>query len=192
MRDDIHKRVPRPRKVQRWVQLALREADRLSGRTVGALEDAVREVARQEISDGFLRGLRRHAESDTTDLFGILGGAQGPRDLGGEGGPMERAILTDCQRTAAAGRDLKEAMIEAVGYALQERSRANIRAAEPVLLPTREPDAFNAIDQMKSDIGRVDYRAIARERLGLAERQPRAESTLSADEDLLGSLVKGG
>ncbi len=192
MRDDIHKRVPRPRKVQRWVQFALREADRLNGRTLGALEDAQREVSRQEISDSFLRGLRRQAESETTDLFGLLGGVQSPRDIGGAGGPVERFILAECQRAVASGRELRDALPDALADALKERARADIRAAEPVLLPTQETEAFKAIEQMKEDVERVNLRAIARERLGLAEREPRAIATVSADEDLLGQRSKGG
>lgn len=186
MRDDIHKRVPRPPKVQRWVRLALREADRLADRSVGALEDAVRDACKSEISGGFLRGLQRYMDIDQTDLFGALGGVQSPRELGGDGSPMERAILSDCQRLTASGRSLQEAAQEALGDALRERSRADIRAAEPVLLPTRDPEAYRAIDQMKADVGKLDYRAIAAERLGLQERQPRSAPALSPDENLLG------
>jgi hypothetical protein len=186
MRDDIHKRVPRPPKVQRWVKLALREADRLADRTAGALEDAVHDACKSEISGGLLRGLLRYMNMDQSDLFGALGGVQSPRELGGDGSPMERTILSDCQRLTASGRSLREAAQEAIADALRERSHADIRAAEPVLLPTRDPEAYRAIDQMKADVGEFNYRAIAAERLGLQERQPRSAPALSPDENLLG------
>jgi hypothetical protein len=105
---------------------------------------------------------------------------------------MERAIMADCQRAVAFGQELKEASVEAFADALKERARADLRAAEPVLLPTGEPDAFKAIDQMRADIERVDYRVVARERLGLVKRQSRLVPTLSADEDLLGDRGQGG
>ncbi len=186
MRDDIHKHVPRPPKVRRWVQRALREADRLADRSVGALEDAVRDACKSEISGGFLRGLQRYMDIDQANLFGVLGGVQSPRELGGNGSPMERTILSDCQRLTASGRSLREAAQDAIADALRERSHADIRAAEPVLLPTRGPEAYRAIDQMKADVGKLDYRAIAAERLGLQARQPRSAPALSPDENLLG------
>ena len=186
MRDDIHKRVPRPPKVRRWVRLTLREADRLAGRTEGALEDAVRDACKSEISGGFLHGLQHYMHMDQRNLFGVLGGVQSPRDLGGDGSPMERAILSDCQLLTTSGRSLREAAQEAIAGALRERSHADIRAAEPVLLPTRDPEAYRAIDQMKADVDKLDYRAIAAERLGLQERQSRSVPTLSPDENLLG------
>jgi hypothetical protein len=191
MRDDIHKRVPRPPKVRLWVKRALREADRVCGRTRAALGDVVRE-ALGEISSGFLAGVRRYMTAAQDDLFGALGGVSSPRELGGSGSPMERAILVDCQRAVAGGKTLDEALTGGMAEALKERSLADIRAAEPVLLPTRDPEAIRAIAQMKADVESFDYRAAATEQLGLRERGERSAPALSPDENLLGSAVRGG
>jgi hypothetical protein len=185
MRDDIHKRVPRPPKLRQWVRRALREADRLAGRTLDALDDALHEACKAEISPGFVRGLQRYMSSEESDLFGVLGGIMSPRELGGEGSPMERSILADCQRAVAAGLNLQDALLEGIADALRERSRADIRAAEPVLLPTRDPEAYRAINQMKADVEHLDFRAVAAKQLGLLDRERRIAPRLSPEENLL-------
>lgn len=191
MRDDIHKRVPRPPKVQRWVKYALREPDRLSGRSGLALEAASREVCK-EIPGSFLRELRKVIESDKSDLFSALEGISSPRDIGGSGSAIERRILGDCQRAAASGSATNDIILGAVASALKDRSLADIRAAEPVLLPTREHEARNAINQMRVDVGALDYGRIAAEHMGLQERGPRVSTSISPDENLLAPAKNGG
>lgn len=192
MRDDIHKRVPRPPKVQRWVQLALREADRLSGRSLEALEDAARHTARTEISGSFLRGLGQLMENNPSDLFGALGGIQSPREIGGRGSDMERRILGDCQRAALSSTPPQDAIVQAIADALRDSSHADIRAAEPVLLPTRDPEARRAIDQMKLDARVLDYHALAEECAGVRTREPRRPASISPEENLLAPQNREG
>lgn len=191
MRDDIHKRVPRPPKIRRWVQYALREPDRLSGRSGLALEAASREVCK-EISRSFLRRLQKIIESDKSDLFNAVGGISSPRDIGGSGSAIERRILGDCQRAATSGSATNDIILGAVANALKDRSFADIRAAEPVLLPTRDQEARNAINQMRVDVGALDYRRIAAEHMGLQQRAPRVSTSISPDEDLLAPAKNGG
>ena len=183
MRDDVHKSVPRPREVRRWVRRALRDADRLHGRSRDALEDAVRHVCSREVSGRFLEGLKGRVLGAEADLFGVIAGVQSPRELGGTGSPLERQVLSDCQRAIATGVVGREALIDALAKSLVERSRADVRAAEPVLLPE---GCRHGITQMTADIATLDYRGIAAERLGLAEPAERKTAgKISADEDLL-------
>ncbi|NJM36317.1 MAG: hypothetical protein HC850_18300 [Rhodomicrobium sp.] len=182
MRDDIHKSVPRPREVQRWVKHATREADRLAGRSRAGLEDAVRLVCNRELSDRFIDSLRDRVLDGTGDLFGVIAGVRNPRELGGTGSHVERQVLSDCQRVVAEGRSGQEALTDALANVLTERSRADVRAAEPVLLPE---GGRHVIAQMNEDIRAVDYRAIAAERYGFKEGPDRNNNSISADEDLL-------
>ena len=183
MRDDIHKRVRRPPAVRRWLKYALRPADRRQGRSQEALEDAVRQVCRREVSDRFLEGLKERVLGGRADLFGAIASVQSPRELGGSGSPLERQVLSDCQRAISAGVAGREALIVALAKPLVERSRADVRAAEPVLVPE---GGRHGITQMNADIAALNYRGIAAERLGLAESAERKTvGIISADEDLL-------
>lgn len=182
MRDDIHKSVRRPREVQRWVKHAVREADRLSGRSREALEDAVRHVSDHEASDRFIERLRDRVLGGSGDLFGLLAGVRSPRELGGSGSPIERQILSDCQRAVAEGRSGEDALVRSLANVLKERSHADVRAAEPVLLPE---GGRHVINQMNADIGAVDYEAIAAQRFDFRKEPERGGNNISADEDLL-------
>lgn len=182
MRDDIHKDVPRPREVRSWVKSATREADRVTGKTVEKLDIAVRKASR-ELSERFVDELKNRMISGNGDLFGLVGGVQSPRELGGTGSALERQVLSECQRRIATGDSPPEALHGAVEDVLRDRSRADIRAAEPVLLPE---GGRRVIDQMKSDVAELDYRRIAAGVIGGERCLPRERAPVSADEDLLG------
>ena len=189
MRDDIHKRVPRPPKVQRWVQCALRGADRISGQTLVALEDAVRDVCRSDISPRFVNELIECMETLRAELFGRLDESASSKELNGRGSPMEQRILSECQRLASSGGNT-QLVIHVIAAALKDRSKADVRAAEPVLLPTREQDAYRAIDQMKADVEKLDYRNIAAV-LGRSNRMRPQVAPVAPDENLLETLDMG-
>lgn len=187
MRDDLHKSVPRRRNVQRWVRYALREADRIVGRSQKALDDVVRSVATQEISTGFRAGLIAHVHPDAPSLFGPLDGVRCPRDIGGTGGPIEQQILTDSQRAIADGTPPMTAVKDAMVNALKDRVHADIRAAEPVLLGSHDPEAPVALAQMRKDADAVDYEAVTTSVIDpdAGRSFARPEEKLSPDEDLL-------
>jgi hypothetical protein len=193
MRDDIHKSVPRPAKVQQWVKCALREADRVAGRSVEALALAMDDACKREISSGFLTGVRTHLQG-LPDLFGPLDGVAHPRDVGGTGGQLEVDMLSCVQRRVAEGQPLRDAITQGFSEALSARNDADIRAAEPVLLGSDDPRARSGVGQMRKDAASIDYLGHAE---SLLELQPganvnRPAHRLSADEDLLGGSFRNG
>ena len=193
MRDDIHRSVPRPAKVQQWVKCALREADRVTGRSVDALAVAMDDACKREISAGFLTGIKAHLQG-LPDLFGPLDGVAHPRDLGGSGGQLEVDMLSCVQRRVAEGQSLRDAITQGFGEALSARNDADIRAAEPVLLGSDDPRARSGISQMRKDAASIDCLSRAE---SLLELQPgvsvaRPAHRLSADEDLLGGTFRNG
>jgi hypothetical protein len=193
MRDDIHKSVPRPPKVQQWVKCALREADRVTGRSVEALTVAMDDACRREVSSGFLNGVKAHLNG-LPDLFGPLNGVAHPRDIGGSGGQLEVDMLSCVQRRVAEGQTLGDAITQGFSEALSARNDADIRAAEPVLLGSDDPRARSGVGQMRKDAASIDYLAHAKL---LLEFQPgtglnRHAHPLSADEDLLGGAFRNG
>src|SRR3546814_11636917 len=68
MRDDIHKKVPRPPAVQKWVRNAVNDADRAADRSFGALGDAILDFVKREISSKFVAALC-HELSKPAELF---------------------------------------------------------------------------------------------------------------------------
>src|SRR5258708_24816839 len=117
MRDDIHKSVPRPPKVQQWVKCALREADRVTGRSVEALAVAMNDACKREISVGFLNGIKAHLQG-LPDLFGPLDVVAHPRDVAGTGGQLEVDMLYCLHRRVAEGLPLRDAFTQRSGDAL--------------------------------------------------------------------------
>jgi hypothetical protein len=185
MRDDIHKKVPRPREVQSWVKSATRAADRETGKTMEKLETSVRYAAR-ELGARFVEGLKGRLADGGGDLFG-LSGVQSPRELGGSGSTLERQVLSDCQRRIASGDAAADAIHGAIEDALRDRSCADIRAAEPVLLPE---GGRKAIDQMKKDVAGLNYGKLATDVIGGERRVTVGRVPLSADEDLLAPAAR--
>jgi hypothetical protein len=193
MRDDIHKSVLRPAKVQQWVKCSLREADRVTGRSVEALAVAMDDACKREISAGFLNGIKAHLQG-LPDLFGPLDGVAHPRDVGGTGGQLEVDMLSCVQRRVAEGQPLRDATTQGFSEALSARNDADIRAAEPVLLGSDDPRARSGIGQMRKDAASIDYLGHAE---SLLELQPGPNINgpahrLSADEDLLGGAFRNG
>ena len=161
MRDDLHKRVARPKPVRDWVQSAMREADRLTGRSKERLIIAVRKACSRELGQRFVDALKDRLLEGKGDLFGLLGGVQSPLELGGTGTPLERQVLGACQRRLAAGETAAIALGAAIAEVLLDRSFADVRAAEPVLLP--EVGGRTVVEQMKADVASADYDSIAAE-----------------------------
>ena len=130
MRDDIHKSVPRPPAIQRWVRFNVNDADRLAGRGVGALEDAMGDTCRRELGPDFVRGLIK-ALTAPTQLFGTLDDAASPRDLGGRGGPTEWEVLTEAKRLSASGTRPEAVAQAAIAAVMKSRVEADIRVSAP-------------------------------------------------------------
>jgi hypothetical protein len=193
MRDDIHKKVPRPYRVQQWVKRSVNDADRLNGRALEALNDAIRDYCNREISPSFRLGMKRKLES-APSLFGPLSDVDSPRDVGGRGGPLEADALSETKRLIASGQAPQVAFEQAVARVCQERVQADIRATEPALLKTRDPKAKTVLSHMQGDASKAAYAEIAREVCDGGSRVPqnRAQRKLSADEDLLGGRAAGG
>src|SRR5258705_10593674 len=108
MRDDIHKKVPRPYRVQQWVKRAVNDADRESGRSVPALDDAIADTCRREISEPFRRALLRELKT-TPGLLIPLANVSSPRDLGSIGGHLEAEVLSETKRLLACGHSIEAA-----------------------------------------------------------------------------------
>jgi hypothetical protein len=129
MRDDIHKKVPRPYRVQKWVKCAINDADREHGRSLSALDDAIVDACRREISDAFRRELVKALQAP--GLFGPLGNVHSPRDLGSIGGHLEGEILSETKRLLACGHAPSTAAQAALAGVLKARVEADIRATAP-------------------------------------------------------------
>lgn len=185
MRDDIHKRVPKPAVVQAWVKAARRQAEGVANNSMERLEKSVRQATR-EISQRFLEGLRRRMVGTDSELFG-LAGVQTPRELGGSGSLLERQLLTECQATDRAGGTTDDQLCGAVANVLRDRALADIRAAEPVLLPV---GGRYVIDHMRGDLAALGFEQIAREVLGGGAAQMKGETPISADENLLAPVQR--
>ncbi|MER8446556.1 hypothetical protein NKH52_25540 [Mesorhizobium sp. M1066] len=186
MRDDIHKEVPRPAKIQKWIKLCLRPADRNTGRTVDALSDALRDAFRQEVTSGFRNGIVAALEG-LPSLFSPLELVDHPKDLGGIGSVMECNILNCIKRRVAEGEDLRNAIWNAGIEMAASRVDSDIRCAEPILLADSKSNR-HGIAQMQNDAADVDYGSIVGAALGLGQTSgsARSGSRLSPDEDLLG------
>lgn len=158
MRDDIHKKVPRPRSVQTWVRLTQNDADRGVGRPFEAFVECQRDSARRELSKTFVQNLVEQCSRAKT-LLGPLGDVISPRDLGGRGGPAEMEVLSEAKRLIAngAGADTPRLAIQTF---LEGRAQADIRATAAVL-PPRDRKTPVMLESMHADAARADYRGIA-------------------------------
>lgn len=193
MRDDIHKEVPRPRKTQEWVKHALREADQVAGRSLRFLHESLEDACKRELSPGFKAGVDSLLNG-LPDLFGKFERIDSPRTIGGDGGPLEDDCLAAAQRAFKNGASLKDALEQGLAKALQNRTEADIRAAEPVLARSTDPDAKRGIEQMKRDAGNADYADAASGVFGdekLAKKE-KVDDRVSPDENLLGATKKPG
>src|SRR3546814_20109556 len=100
MRDDIHKKVPRPPAVQKWVRNAVNDADRAADRSFGALGDAILDFVKREISSKFVAALC-HELSKPPELFQPLLDATSPRYLNWRCWPVECELLPSAKRRIA-------------------------------------------------------------------------------------------
>lgn len=193
MRDDIHKRVPRPHWVQNWVKRAVNNADRLSGRSLDALNDSIRTTCQKEISETFRQGLVA-ALNSPPGLFGTLGDVSTPRDLGSRGGHLEAEVLSETKRLLARGHSLTTVAEAAVTSVLEARVQSDIRAVAPVLLGTRDRKAWLVVNHMQADAETADCAAHARAFMGSVERPAYriSRAPLSMDEDMRGLAGSGG
>jgi hypothetical protein len=170
MRDDIHKRVPRPPRVQRWVKYAARESDRLAGRSAQALKEVLVEVATRDIRASLFNQLQQ----GQAEMF-TAGAAS-----------TERQIRQDFDRLVATGCERDEALSRAVAWTLQRRAQAELRAAEPVLLACNDKEARECLIQLRRDVANLDYRLLAEDRITSQLRVCSPIIPLSANENLLG------
>jgi len=192
MRDDIHKRVARPPSIQRWVRMTVSDADRLSGRAAMALDEAMRDNCRREISAAFIREATRLLNEEP-GFFSPLHLVRSSRDLSGSGEPLERQVLNEAKRLCAIGGVVSAQILEiAIANSLHSRNQADIRATAAVL-PVRDTKSTVVLSHMQSDASAADARAIAREvcENGRVAAPARGRQRLDADEDLLGGAALG-
>jgi hypothetical protein len=186
MRDDIHKTVPRPPAVQRWVRLTVNDADRLADRGFDGLQAAMRDMCRRELSPSFVQELRK-ALSGASGLFGPLSDAASPRDLHGRGGPAEWEVLNEAKRLIAKGVQSQSVARRAIEAAIGNRADADIRVTAAVL-PRWDKKTSVVLESMKSDARRMDYGALAESVCnGQVYEPPRRHGrALDLDTDLRG------
>jgi hypothetical protein len=190
MRDDIHKKVPRTNRVRQWVKLAVNDADREQGRSLLALDDAIADGCRREISAAFRRALVKTLQYS---LFGTLEHVHSARDLGSLGGHMEAEILSETKRLLACGHSRDTAAEAGLASVLKSRVEADIRATEPVLLGTKASKARIVLQQMRRDALAANYERHARSVLANERRVARsARPHVDADENMLGDALAGG
>lgn len=183
MRDDIHKKVPCPPAVKRWVRCNVNDADRMSGRGYEAFLDCLRDIGRRELTPAFVRNLGQQC-ARPADLLGPLADVASPRDLGGRGGPAETETLTEAKRLLHSGMARTEVPQAAIACMLANRAQAYIRATAAEL-SARDSKTPVVLASMHSDAARVDYRQLAESVCNgeVYERRGKA-SSLDMDADL--------
>jgi hypothetical protein len=159
MRDDIHKRVARPFKVQNWVRLCVNDADREGGRSFAGLQDAADDTCRRELSKPFVQNLI-NALNATGQLFAPLSDVVSPRDLGGRGGHTEQEVVTETKRLIAIGVSPQSAGKQAIETTMRNRVTADIRVTAAVLPPNDKKTPV-VLSSMRSDAQRLNYSALA-------------------------------
>lgn len=159
MRDDIHKYVPRPPAVRRWVQHCVSDADCLNGRSLEALNDSMRDACARELPSKFIRGMQGEL-SGQSGLFAPLETVTSIRQVGGSGRPLEVEVLSEARRLLALGAPGERVLIDAIAVALAGRCEADIRATKPVL-PANDRKTPLVLNQMRDDVARVDFLAHA-------------------------------
>lgn len=116
MRDDLHKKAPIPRKAQRVLKLALREADRnYPERLRAAACSALEEFVAQNFSAGILKAVGAAQE----DLFGLAPALVQARS------PAESDFLASMRRGTKAEFAL-EAALRAASDSFTRESRATL------------------------------------------------------------------
>ncbi len=192
MRDDIHKKVPRPPSIQRWVRLSVSDADRLAGRPFDALNRAQLDACRREIAPAFIREFVAELNS-TPGLFGHLASAHSPRDLGGQGGPLEMDILSEAKRLVAMRLPPMTVAALAIANVMELRAQADIRAAAAVF-PVRDPKSVVVLNSMRDDVRRADFRGLGESVVNGAVFQPgrRSRQSFDLDGDLRVGAMGGG
>lgn len=189
MRDDLHKRVPAPPKIQRWVRLACRPADR--DRSADALQEAATDFAQHELSKAFIANLRSQISSGVRGLFEPLPDAASVSDIGGKGTALEQSVLSATKRLISEGFDYNGVFDRALAESVDDRVDAHLRAAEAVLRGERDRQALTVIRQLRSDRTRLDVNSVV---TSVVSRQQRGtpSSRLSPDENLLPSRPGNG
>jgi hypothetical protein len=186
MRDDIHKSVPRPSAVQRWVRLSVNDADRVADRPFDGLQNAMRDACRREIKPDFVRELNK-ALNGPAQLFGLLSDVGSPRDLNGRGGPAEWEILGEAKRLCAKGVKPSDITQAAIASVMRNRIEADIRVTEAVL-PRFDRKTPIVLDSMRSDAKRTDFSTFAESVCnGQAYEVRKPDRSLDLDGDMLPS-----
>jgi hypothetical protein len=173
--------------------MTVSDAHRLSGRAAAALDDAMRDNCRREISTAFIRKAARLL-NDELGFFSPFDLIRSSRDLGGSGCPLEREVFSEAKRLCAVGGVAGAQILEiAIANSLRNRNQSDIRATAAVL-PVRDAKSTVVLTHMQSDALAADARAIAREvcEKGRMAAPARGRQRLDADEDLLGRGVAIG
>jgi hypothetical protein len=125
MRDDLHKKAPIPRKAQKVLKLALREADRnYPERLRSAACDALKEFVQKNFSTGALKSFA----DEQGDFFGWMSSSQSYS-------PAEAEFLAN-QRGGAKPQAALEAALKAAIESFVRESRATLIAERAADIPT--------------------------------------------------------
>jgi hypothetical protein len=182
MRDDIHKRVPRPFRVQQWVRLSVNDADREAGRSFNGLEAAAGDACRREFGKNFVQNFLE-ALNRGDQLFAPLSDVASPRDLSGRGSPAESETITEAKRLIAMGVSRQSVGVQAIETTMRNRVAADIRVTAATL-PARDPKTPVVLDNMRADAQRLDYRALAERVCNGQVHETRRSNTQSFDVDV--------
>jgi hypothetical protein len=127
MRDDLHKKAPVPRRVQKLFKLALREADRLNpDRLRTAAQDALECALREGISNSMLDHIAGRAEQG--ELFRLIG-----RDIQACS-PIESDIIANLAERAVCSK------IEALSAGLEAFTSSWPREIKATMIAEGAPD----------------------------------------------------
>jgi hypothetical protein len=135
MRDDLHKKAPVPRRVQKLFKLALREADRLNpDRLKTAAQDALECALREGISNSTLEHIAGRAEQG--ELFRFVGSDSQACS------PIESDIIA-----SLAGRPECSNM-EALSAGLETFTSSWLREIKATMVAEGAPDVPRVMDAL--------------------------------------------
>src|ERR1700722_7104564 len=132
------------------------EADR-GTRTILAAENALRIEIRQELSSGFLLGIRNAANIPQGSLFPVgLKLFKSVAELGGIGSAFEEPVVPSPNRPSETEGCTPEAPRRALQDVISERLEANSRAMTGHWLKCGDAQARDAITEMKTAVNSIN------------------------------------
>jgi hypothetical protein len=188
MRDDIHKSAPVPAAWRTLMKRCALEADR-GTRTTLAAENALRIEIRQELSPGFLLGIRNAANSPQGNLFPIgQKFIKSAAQLGGIGSTFEEQVIQSLNRHSETEGCTPEATKQALQDVISERLEANARAMTGHWLKCGDAQARDAIIEMKTAVRSIDVTQLVADLVQPSPPPPpsptKKTGSLNLDEDL--------